>query len=239
MAVNGISGGISLMSTYRYKQIIKAFPFVRTLLKTSYSLSGEDIVVSQYFKGKTGTYLDIGSGHPIWCSNTYLLYKRGWKGILVDPIKFNGSLSMIRRRRDKVIWAAISDESEILKFHQMAPYEYSTFDINVAQRLIKAGEARLVETQEITMVQFNEIEEVKTIDFNQPTFLNIDAEGWDYRILKSIDFKASPFEVVCIEDFNNPLEQISPIGRLMKINGYTIFAHMGTSSIYARKPSKS
>lgn len=227
------------MSTYRFKQIIKAFPFVRSLLKTSYSLSGEDIVVSQYFKGKPGTYLDIGSGHPIWCSNTYLLYKRGWKGILVDPIKFNGSLSTIRRRRDKVIWAAVSDASEILKFHQMVPYEYSTFDLNVAERLTKAGEALLVETQEITMVQFNEIEGVNIIDFAQPTFLNIDAENWDYRILKSIDFKAFPFEVVCVEDFNNPLEQISPIGRLMKINGYSMIAHMGTSSIYARKTSKS
>jgi hypothetical protein len=223
------------MSGYQFKQIIKGLPFVRTVLKTSYSLSGEDIVISQYFKEKTGTYLDIGSGHPIWTSNTYLLYKKGWKGILVDPIKFNGLLSRTLRRRDKFIWAAVSDASQITKFYQLVPYEYSTFDEHVVHQLISVGEAKCVKTQEISTVRFNEIKEIKGINFNQPTFLNIDSEGWDYRILKTIDFETYPFEVICIEDFNSPLERISPIGELMKINGYTFFAHMGTSSIYIRK----
>ena len=53
--------------------------------KKSYSLSNVDLVIQRIFKSKkNGIYIDIGCNHPIKYNNTYLLYKKGWRGINID-----------------------------------------------------------------------------------------------------------------------------------------------------------
>ena len=53
--------------------------------KKSFSLSSVDLIIERIFYNlKDGIYLDIGCNHPIKYNNTYLLFKKGWKGINVD-----------------------------------------------------------------------------------------------------------------------------------------------------------
>ena len=53
--------------------------------KKSYSLSNVDLIINRIFsKINKGIYIDIGCNHPIKYNNTFLLYKRGWKGINID-----------------------------------------------------------------------------------------------------------------------------------------------------------
>ena len=33
---------------------------------------------------ENGNYLDIGCYHPVGISNTFLLHKKGWQGVVVD-----------------------------------------------------------------------------------------------------------------------------------------------------------
>lgn len=55
-------------------------------MKESYAQVGEDLVVDHYLGEKqNGTYVDIGAYKPLELSNTYLFYKRGWKGVCVEP----------------------------------------------------------------------------------------------------------------------------------------------------------
>lgn len=55
-------------------------------MKESYAQMGEDLVVDHYLSEREhGTYVDIGAYEPIFLSNTYLFYKRGWKGVCVEP----------------------------------------------------------------------------------------------------------------------------------------------------------
>jgi FkbM family methyltransferase len=55
-------------------------------MKDSYAQLGEDLVVDHYLgEPEKGVYLDIGAYEPIFLSNTYKFYRRGWKGILVEP----------------------------------------------------------------------------------------------------------------------------------------------------------
>jgi len=50
--------------------------------KKTYSMYGEDLFIKEFFKKKQiGFYVDVGCYHPIDGSNTYLLYKKGWKGV--------------------------------------------------------------------------------------------------------------------------------------------------------------
>jgi len=53
--------------------------------KKSYSISNVDLIIDRMFSNlNNGIYIDVGCNHPIKFNNTYLLYKRGWKGINID-----------------------------------------------------------------------------------------------------------------------------------------------------------
>ena len=53
--------------------------------KKSYSISNVDLVIDRMFSNKLkGNFIDLGCNHPIKFNNTYLLYKRGWRGVNID-----------------------------------------------------------------------------------------------------------------------------------------------------------
>lgn len=55
------------------------------LINRNYSESLQDLFVLTCTNGKKdGTYLEIGSGHPTYGNNTYLLEQLGWSGISID-----------------------------------------------------------------------------------------------------------------------------------------------------------
>ena len=53
----------------------------------SYSQFGEDLLVQEVlgYERRDIFYIDIGAFHPISKSNTYIFYKRGGRGICVEP----------------------------------------------------------------------------------------------------------------------------------------------------------
>ncbi len=57
----------------------------------SFSQFGEDAMLQSYLRDGPGFYVDVGSGSPTEGSNTYALYLRGWRGILIDPIASNAN----------------------------------------------------------------------------------------------------------------------------------------------------
>src|SRR3989344_4572766 len=60
--------------------------FYDLLGKRSYSQSGEDMILRSIFDDKKeGFYVDVGAFHPKLYSNTYYFYKRGWRGINIEP----------------------------------------------------------------------------------------------------------------------------------------------------------
>lgn len=56
--------------------------------KISYSQSAEDIQIESIF-GALGiqkpTYIDIGAHAPVYLSNTYLFYRKGSRGVCIEP----------------------------------------------------------------------------------------------------------------------------------------------------------
>ena len=84
--------------------------------KKSYSLSNIDVVIDYIFKGiKKGIYIDIGCNHPIKHNNTYLLHKRGWRGINVDSDKTSIKLFNRYRKNDHNIRNIVSDNTDLKK----------------------------------------------------------------------------------------------------------------------------
>ena len=84
--------------------------------KRSYAQSGEDVVVDAILsRQKKGFYVDIGAYHPKVFSNTYLFYKRGWRGICVEPNPEAKWMFEWARRRDRFVNMGIAQKTQKLK----------------------------------------------------------------------------------------------------------------------------
>ena len=86
--------------------------------KTSYSISGVDLIIDRMFtKLKKGIYIDLGCNHPIKHNNTYLLHKRGWKGINIDSDTQSIQEFKQFRPEDFNVKALISNKKKKIKYY--------------------------------------------------------------------------------------------------------------------------
>ena len=98
---------ISLKKSIKKLLVSTFFKHVRT----SYSQSGEDIIISDLFNrlGITNpSYLDIGANDPIALSNTYRLYTRGSQGLCVEPNPILCKKIQEKRKRDICLNAGVA-----------------------------------------------------------------------------------------------------------------------------------
>ena len=198
-----------------------------------YSQFGEDAILEKYLKEDEGFYLDIGSGDPVRGSNTYFLYKKGWKGILIDPLTRNIFSSKVIRRKDKIIQGLVGATNKSYTFFEMYPYEYSTTNDEIVNGLINEGRAKLVKKVQLHTYAVSDLR--LNINLDQPSLLSVDCEGLDLEVLKTIDLKTIKFRVICAEDFDfNPVSKSSAINRYLIENGYEIVDRAGPSSIYVK-----
>ena len=100
---------------------------------------GEDIFVRRFFKNyKKGTYVDVGSYHPIKGSLTYNLYKKNWSGINIDLSKISVDLFKISRSQDINLRAAITDYDGKTFYYENSP-------INQQNSMIENSLAKKIE----------------------------------------------------------------------------------------------
>jgi len=165
--------------------------------KKSYAMDGEDLAIDQYIEKKEkGFYVDIGAHHPIHRNNTQLLFNRGWEGINIDVNQFSIDLFNFLRPDDLNLLTAISDqEGEITFYYQKKFSQLNTTDKNIAHGHFNGNfNERLVKCQSIHNILINsKYKEVK-IDF-----LNIDVEGAEMKVLRTLNFEIYDPKLICIE----------------------------------------
>ena len=218
-----------------YELYIKNF---RKRIKKYYSQYGEDREISKFFKKKLkGYYCDIGCFHPIKYSNTFYLFKRGWQGINVDVNQTSIDLFNIARPNDKNICAAISDVSSEVNFFEddiLGPV--NTIDNNMYNQskgiFFKKGIIKKIKTSKI----FDIISE--NILYKKTDFLNIDAEGSDYKIIRQINLKKSNISLVAIETHDpngNKLYDFDNISNYLENNQYFVHRKVGPTTLFSKK----
>ena len=178
---------------------------------------------------RRGAYIDIGSGHPIWYSNTYYFYRRGWNGILIDPIRQNIKYSRYLRPRDITILGAVSIKESKGTFYEFKNYEYSTLDELLYRKRMAAG-LEFKSTYEVKIINFDTI--IKLVDINSLVVLSIDTEGFELQILKGINFETFTPTIILVEELKLPKEKISEVYNLLTEKGYELYAFTGYTAIY-------
>jgi len=198
------------------------------LKKKSYSMDGEDLVVRDYFKSKNkGFYVDVGCYHPLQRNNTMLLHRLGWSGVNIDISDFSIKLFQFLRPKDTNLNLAISnDEKEIDIFFQKKLSQLSTIKKTNAEKVFQGNiKSKKILSKKLTTV-LNESEyNGKKIDF-----LDIDVEGADLEVLKSLDFNKYSPELICIEVIEDNIAN-SDIFKFLEEKNYSkiwsgVFSHI-------------
>ncbi len=167
-------------------------------------MEGEDLQVLELTKNiKNGFYVDAGCYHPTHLSNTFLLYKKNWNGVNIDVSELSISLFNFMRSNDLNLNLAISNfEGEVTIYHQKKMSQLTTINKKIStERMQGKIKERKIKSQKLTTVLNNSKYKNRKIDF-----LNIDVEGVDLEVLKSLDFKVYRPRVICIEIIDKKIE---------------------------------
>ena len=196
--------------------------------KVSYSDFSEDLILESIFEGLTGSYVDVGAGHPVIGSNSYLFYKKGWNGITIEPIKLHSILHRLKRGRDHQINKLIGESKEKVRFYEFNPTQYSTNSQTQYKDMIARG-MKERRTYYLDSISINDVlSKVK----NKEYFLTIDCEGYDYEILTMINWnRIYKPKAIVFEKISNPI-QAKEIHKLLSLQSYNLTKKTNINNIY-------
>lgn len=201
-----------------------------------YSQFGEDVILSSLFRGKRGFFVDVGANHPKRYSNTYLLYRNGWRGINIDPNAEAMSQFRRVRPRDINITAGVARREGALTYHRFSDPAYNTFSEEMAneasrKRWLSVLPAQEVPVRTLASLLHEHMPAGKSVDV-----FTIDVEGLDLDVLASNDWDTYRPKAVVIEDhtFSAKHPERSKIHTYLDNLGYSLVALLGPSLIFTR-----
>ena len=171
---------------------------------------------------KTSRYLDIGAWDPIAYNNTYFFYRKGFRGVLVEP---NGAMCQkIRAARpeDTTLEAGIGVTAvREADYYVMTESAWNTFSKEEAEHMTQVTSGGIRVDKVIKMPLLN-INDVMAKHFGKaPAYVSIDAEGWHLAILKSIDYDRFRPLAICVETLVSGTRATIPeIPAFMASQGY-------------------
>lgn len=166
-------------------------------MELSYTQNLEDYHLSLAFAGqKTGTYLDIGAGHPVADNVSFWFYERGWRGVVAEPQAELLGLYSRLRPRDIAVGGLIGRQCGEMDFHIVDRlHGFSTALEHVAKEARAFGvDYRTLRMPVVTLAKLCEQHQMDAIDF-----LKIDVEGGEADVLRGGDWDRYRPKVVVVE----------------------------------------
>lgn len=200
-----------------------------------YSQDGQDEFLSKLFKNKrNGVFLDIGAYDGVKFSNTYFLENSlGWKGICIEP---NPKVfeELTKNRNCICLNHCISEEKGSFKFlsvsgygqmlsgllHFLDPKHLQRIDESIKQH---GGSKTVIDLPSVPVKAILEDHDISKIDY-----CNIDVEGGELSVLKSIDFSKVKIKVFTIENNYGSKD----IHNFLKKVGYLKIGRVGADEVY-------
>jgi len=207
----------------------------------SWSQEGEDLILKKYFgsRGVTeGFFVDVGAHHPKRFSNTYMFYCLGWRGINIDAKPNSMEIFDELRPDDINIESAVSDKVQDLTYYMFNEPALNTFSRDIALTLDQDNPAYSIEkkvtlqTKTLANILDEHLKEDTQIDY-----LSIDVEGYDFNVLKSLDFDKYRPGAILIEDLGSTLENVlqSELYRYLSKLEYRLMSRTFNTLIFCDK----
>lgn len=193
------------MSSIREKILLS--PFYDWFGKRSYSQSGEDIIADvELDKKKKGTYIDVGAFHPKLFSNTYLFYKRGWNGVVIEPRPGAGESFLKVRPRDRFVGMGVAEKKDVLEYMEFEDSATNTFSKKQAERNTKEAGRKFIRKVNLVVMPLRDILASNQMEGVSIDLMSVDVEGMDLSVLKSNDWKKYRPKLIICEDLDIDLE---------------------------------
>lgn len=206
-------------------------------LNNSYSQEGEDLILDKFLSyKKNGFYIDIGAHHPMRFSNTYLFYKRGWRGINIDALP--GSMVEFKKHRklDINLEIGINDTGSQSTFYIFNESAINTFNKKEAElKDGKNGNFILDKISIKTLTLAKVLDQYLPEIINEIDFLSIDVEGNEYLVLKSNDWGKYKPNYILVEELKISLSNIqedSLVYKLLIEKGYLLISKTYNTCFY-------
>lgn len=204
--------------------------------RPSFAQFGDDLVAESLFmciEHKNPTYLDIGASEPDVGNNTYLFYRTGGRGVLVEPnVSLTERLRSVRPR-DTILVAGIGtgDQTEA-DYYVMGAPALNTFDREQAERIARETPYTIEKVVKMPLLGINRVI-AEHFDGRAPDFISIDIEGLDYAVLKTLDFTKYRPKVICAETLiTHTHRHNAEITRLLIENGYEVRGMTFANTLY-------
>jgi FkbM family methyltransferase len=220
-AAAGVAGTVAIAPKFLRPQLLPG--------KLSYAQQGEDLALAQILIVTLGiahpTYMDVGAHHPVFNNNTYYLYERGARGVLVEPNPALHGLLEQARPRDVLVRAGIGvtaqTEADFYVIGGSQDAQLNTFSREQAETLVTRsnGQYRIERVMKLPLLGINEL--MRKHWNGPPNLLSLDTEGFDLPILRSLDFERLRPDVVCVESVEiGGRRLLAEIMQLMAQKGY-------------------
>jgi FkbM family methyltransferase len=163
----------------------------------SYAQNMEDAHLALAFGGTTtGTYIDIGGGHPVAGSVSFWFYERGWRGLVVEPQQGLADLHRRLRPRDTLIQAVIGHDQETVDFHQVDRLHAlsTTVKSHADAAAVHGASHRTLRVPSISLAELCRRHALTNFDF-----LKIDVEGAELAVIAGADWQRYRPAIVVVE----------------------------------------
>ncbi|MFH0927340.1 MAG: FkbM family methyltransferase [Candidatus Micrarchaeota archaeon] len=224
----GAAQAVKAAAKYAYgRAMSKIRPFMG-----SYSQFGEDLEIERLLGGKKeGFYVDVGANDPDALSNTKRFYKKGWRGINIEPNAANLHKFRLLRPRDINLNIGIGPQGGEMEFYLFDPHELSTFSAQEAQKYQNLG-YKLVEKKPVGIEPLRDVLQ-KHAQGVEIDFLSVDAEGYDLEVLKSNDWQKFRPRVLCVEITEHASgKRRGDIEAFLAQAGYLLAKYNGLNGMY-------
>jgi FkbM family methyltransferase len=166
-------------------------------MQLSYAQNLEDYHLDLVFGGQaSGTYVDVGGGHPVADNVSFWFYLKGWRGLVVEPQQKLADAYAHVRPRDHTVSCLAGRADGEAEFHVVD--RLHGFSSTVREHAAGAGnfgaDFKTIRLPVRTLSGLIEEAGLKTIDF-----LKIDVEGAESEVLAGLDLERFRPRVILIE----------------------------------------
>ena len=211
-------------------------PAAEPLGRISYAQNMEDILLDRVFKGRPGTFMDIGANHPFLESNTYFFYLRGWRGVNFEPIASHHALFLEHRPEDLNLNVAASDADGELTFHEIANAEGLTGHSSASDEVAEEHRGQGFDVRSYPVQARTVASLVEEYRIEPPDFLSLDVECHEAAVIRGIPWATWKPKVLVIESLE-PISHASTFNAwesTLAEHGYLFAATNGINRFYLR-----
>jgi len=170
-----------------------------------FSQNNEEQIVTSYFKGRKGCFLDLGANDGSTLSNTRELALNGWCGTLVEMIPT--CLDELHDKYDHRQEIQIIGKAIALEDGQVTAYEGGDHLGNdhgllstIKQTELQRWKGSKWDNFKKTTVEAISVETLlELLDYDTYNFISIDIEGMDFDVLVRLPLDKLGCELLCVE----------------------------------------